>query len=118
MARRGSGCCFAPYLADLQFKLTHDRRSCALRLLRQDDILERYRPSARPFNSIVEPFEYRADDAVRSVDINGRISFENRRIKASKALIGKQIALRPTQRDGLYNLVFRDVILGPIDLNR
>ncbi len=79
---------------------------------------DRYRPSTRPFRSKVEPFEYRADDIVRSVDTNGRFSFANRRLKASKALIGKQIALHPTERDGCYDLFFRHVALRPIDLNR
>jgi hypothetical protein len=67
---------------------------------------------------VVEPFEYAADDTVRSVDINGRFSFSDRRFKASKALSGKQIALRPTDCDGVYHLVFRNTLLKTIDLNR
>jgi transposase InsO family protein len=78
---------------------------------------ERYQPSPRAFRQEVEPFDYAAGDIVRSVDVNGRCSFEHRRIKASKALIGKRIALRPTDCDGLYDLVFRNVVLKPIDLN-
>ncbi len=79
---------------------------------------ERYRPSPRAFRQEVEPFDYATGDIVRSVDVNGRFSFADRRIKASKALIGKRIALRPTDRDGVYDLVFRNVVLKPIDLNR
>ena len=79
---------------------------------------ERYRLSARAFKPVVEPFEYAADDTVRSVDINGRFSFSDRRFKASKALSGKQIALRPTDCDGVYHLVFRNTLLKTIDLNR
>jgi transposase InsO family protein len=79
---------------------------------------ERYRPSARVFKPKVEPFEYPADDAVRWVDVNGRFSFERRSLKASKALIGKQIALRPTDCDGRYDLIFRNVVLKAIDLSQ
>ncbi len=79
---------------------------------------ERYRASPRAFRSKIEPFEYPAGAIVRAVDTNGRFSFANRRLKASKALIGKQIALQPTGRDGCYDLLFRHVALRPIDLNR
>jgi transposase InsO family protein len=79
---------------------------------------ERYRPSARAFKPEVEPFEYPADDTVRSVDVNGRFSFGDRRFKASKALSGKRIALRPTERGGVFHLVFRDVLLRDLDLNQ
>ena len=79
---------------------------------------ERYQPSPRAFRQKVEPFDYAAGDIVRSVDTNGRFSFGMRRIKASKALTGKRIALRPTDRDGVYDLVFRNVVLKTIDLHR
>ena len=61
---------------------------------------------------------YAAYDTVRSVDVNGRFSFANRPFKASKALSGKSIALRTTDRDGVYNLVFRNVLLKAVDLNQ
>ena len=79
---------------------------------------ERYRPSPRAFRQQVEPFDYATGDIVRSVDLNGRFSFADRRIKASKALIGKRVALQPTDRDGVYDLVFRNVVLKAIDLHR
>ncbi len=79
---------------------------------------ERYRPSPRAFRKEVEPFDYAAGDIVRAVDINGRFSFAGRRIKASKALIDKHIARRPTDQDGVYDLVFRNVVLKTIDLHR
>jgi transposase InsO family protein len=96
-------------------RYNHDRPHDALGLAVP---AERYRPSPRCFKAIVEPYEYGPDDVVRSVDVNGRFSFAHKRIKASKALVGKQVALRPTERDGLYDLVFRHVVLRPIDLNR
>jgi transposase InsO family protein len=79
---------------------------------------ERYRPSPRTFKPTVEPFHYGADDVVRSVDVNGRVSFETRRLKASKALVGKHIAIRPTDRDGVFHLVFRHVTVKSIDFHK
>ena len=96
-------------------RYNHDRPHDALDLGVPAD---RYRPSPRAFRKEVEPFDYAAGDIVRSVDVNGRFSFEHRRIKASKALTGKRIALRPRDQDGVYDLVFRNIVLKPIDLHR
>jgi len=78
---------------------------------------DRYRASARSFAPIVEPFEYGPDDIVRAVDRAARISFHKKRFKASKALIGKHVALRPTLRDGIYELMFRHVIVKSINFH-
>ena len=78
---------------------------------------DRYRPSPRRFNPKVEPFEYGPDDILRSVDKAARISFRGRSMKASKALVGKRVALRPTERDGLFDLVFRHVTVKSIDFH-
>ena len=78
---------------------------------------DRYRPSARSYNPIVEPFDYGPDDFVRSVDVAANISFHGRRLKASKALVGKQVAIRPTQRDGVFDLIFRHVTVKSIDFH-
>lgn len=78
---------------------------------------DRYRPSVRSYNPIVEPFDYGPDDFVRSVDVAANISFHGRRLKASKALVGKQVAIRPTQRDGVFDLIFRHVTVKSIDFH-
>lgn len=78
---------------------------------------DRYRPSPRRFNPKVEPFEYGADDIVRRVDNAARIGFQGRRLKASKALIGKLVAIRPTERDGVFALTFRHVTVKAIDFH-
>jgi len=79
---------------------------------------DRYRPSPRPFSTTVEPFEYGPDDILRRVDGAAWFSFGGRRMKASKALIGKQIAIRPTERDGTFDLVFRHVTVKTIDFHK
>ncbi len=79
--------------------------------------IERYASSLRPYRGVIEPFAYGPDDQLRRVD-DGRISFAARRIRVPKAFSGKTIALRPTQADGQYDLVFRTTIITTIDLSR
>ncbi len=78
---------------------------------------DRYQSSPRSFNPTVEPFEYGPDDTVRPVDTAARISFRGGRWKASKALIGKQVAIRPTEHDGVFDIVFRHVTVKSIDFH-
>lgn len=78
---------------------------------------DRYRPSLRRFKLEVEPFEYQPGDIMRSVDAAANISFQGRRLKASKALVGKHVAVRPTERDGVFDLVFRHVTVKSIDFH-
>jgi transposase InsO family protein len=77
---------------------------------------DRYRPSSRSFSSIVQPFDYGADAIIRPVYDDGRFAFHGRRLRASRALIGKEIALRPTNIDGVFTLLFRHVTVRSIDL--
>ena len=79
---------------------------------------DRYRPSSRQFNPKIEPFDYDAADAVRRVDAAANISFQNRRWKASKALVGKHVAVRPTEHDGVFDIVFRHVTIRSIDFHK
>ena len=79
---------------------------------------DRYRPSPRAFSPIVQSFDYAADDLIRLVDANGRISFQNRRLRVSKALINKQVVVRPAHSDGHFNIVFRHVTVRSVDLHQ
>lgn len=79
---------------------------------------DRYQLSPRPFQATVELFAYGPGDIVRRVDQHGSISFQTRRLKASKALVGKDVALRPTAKDGVFDLVFRHISVRSIDLHR
>jgi transposase InsO family protein len=79
---------------------------------------DRYRPSSRTFNPVVQPFAYGPDDSLRRVDADARFSLKGKTFKASKALIGKQIALRPTPRDGVFDVVFRNITVRTIDLHQ
>jgi transposase InsO family protein len=102
-----------PAFDDWRHRYNHHRPHDALGLAVPAD---RYAPSPRAFRQVVEPFDYAGDEIERTVDSSARISFENRRLKISKALIGKRIALRPTAKDGVFDLVFRHVTVRSIDL--
>ena len=79
---------------------------------------ERYLPSPRSFRQLVEPFDYAPHHAIRRVDDNGRIRFHGRLLRVSKALVGKAVALRPTQADGVFDVVFRNVTVRAVDLHQ
>jgi len=78
--------------------------------------MDRYDPSPRPFPETLPPIEYDAADAVRSVDSNGRLSFLNQRFRVGKALHGQRLALRPTTRDGYFDVCLGRHPIASIDL--
>src|SRR5260370_38935080 len=91
----------------------HDRPHDALDLAVPAD---RYRPSSRSFSPIVQPFDYGGGAIIRPVYDDGRIAFHNKRLRTSRALAGQEVALRPTDHDGVFALVFRHVTVRSIDL--
>jgi len=77
----------------------------------------RYRPSNREYPATLPPIEYASALKVRRVDVNGRISFQNRSFKISKALAGKPIALQPDpQNDAIQHVYFCHHQVRSIDL--
>jgi hypothetical protein len=80
--------------------------------------IDRYVPSPRPYRPAPEPFDYGPDDQLRRVPTHGRISFKNRPYRVPKAFSGKLVALRPTSKDGVYDIFFRTKLITSIDLNR
>lgn len=77
--------------------------------------ITRYSPSPRPFRQAVQPFAYGPDDQLRQVH-HGRISFAARRLRVPKAFQGKTVAVRPTDQDGLFDVVFRTARIAKLDL--
>lgn len=78
---------------------------------------DRYSLSPRAYSERVPPFEYAMGDQLRIVQMHGRVSFQNRVLRASRALIGKTVAFRSTAKDGVYDLFFRYQLVKTIDLN-
>lgn len=76
----------------------------------------RYQASERSFEDAVQPWEHSPDDAVRKVFPPGRMSFAGRQFRVGRALAGREVGVRPTDRDGVYEVWFRKLLVRAIDL--
>lgn len=81
-----------------------------------DTPITRYTPSDRSFPETLPAIHYGPDDHVRSVDVAGRISFHGNRLRVGRAFTHKQVALRPTQTDGVWDVFFAIHHVKSIDL--
>jgi transposase InsO family protein len=78
----------------------------------------RYRPSPRPFPSILPPVTYEAEDLIRKVDESGKIYFLNRTFRVGKAFRHQPVAVRATETDGLFNVFFCKYKVAQISLEK
>lgn len=78
----------------------------------------RYQPSTRPFPAVLPPVTYEPEDLIRKVDDSGKIFFQNRRFRVSKAFRHQPVALRPTQTDDLFEVFFCKQKIALIDLHK
>ena len=83
-----------------------------------DTPASRYTISPRSFPQVLPIIEYDSDDQVRTVDVNGRISFMGGAFRVGKAFRGKQVALRPTSTDGVWTVFFSIQPIATIDMNQ
>jgi len=74
-----------------------------------------YRPSRRAFPDQLPPIEYAPGEIVRKVQLNGEISFANRTWSVGKAFARYPVALRPTDVDGCYAVMFCHHKVAEID---
>lgn len=77
---------------------------------------DRYSSSPRDYCEQLQPFDYAPGDQLRIVQKNGWVSLKNRYVRVPRAFIGKTLALRPTNEDGVYDLYFRHQFIKTIDL--
>ena len=76
----------------------------------------RYQPSSRPFPETVPPVVYGPDEVVRTVTVHGSIRWQGRRHFISRGLVGEPVAVRPTQADGQWQVVYCHRQVATIDL--
>jgi transposase InsO family protein len=76
----------------------------------------RYQSSPRDYVEIIVPFEYAPGDIVRRVQQGGHVSLLGRAIKVPKAFRGKAVAFRPTEHDGVFDVVFRTQRIATINI--
>ena len=85
--------------------------------LNMDTPIEHYQPSTRAYRSSLPEYEYAPGDQVRKVGKNMTCGFKYRTVGIGQALVGKHVAFRATQEDGVYTLHFCHQQIGKIDLN-
>ncbi|MEJ8569831.1 IS481 family transposase, partial [Elongatibacter sediminis] len=81
-----------------------------------DTPIEHYHPSPREYPGKPPPYEYASGDQVRTVGKNLTCSFKYCAVFVGQALLGKQVAFRPTTEDGIYTVHFCHHLLGRVDL--
>jgi transposase InsO family protein len=78
----------------------------------------RYAISPRAMPETIAAPDYETQAQVRSVQQGGLISFKGRSIRCGKAFVGKKLALRATNADGVFDLCYRSHILAQVDLRQ
>ena len=78
--------------------------------------ISRYAPSARKFPTKLPPIEYDCGDVVRKVRGNGHINYSGLQLFVGEGLVGEHVAVRPTDADGFFHVVFCNRKVGEIDL--
>ena len=76
----------------------------------------RYQPSLRVFTGQFPLIEYEPDDILRTTDIHGRLYFHTKRFHVGKAFGISQVAIRPTEVDGVFNVFFFKQRIAQINL--
>jgi transposase InsO family protein len=76
----------------------------------------RYKVSERSYFEKMPSLEYEEKDEVRKVIINGLVSYKGKRYRVGKAFVGEHVALRPTENDGIVNVVFGNQRIAKLDL--
>jgi transposase InsO family protein len=76
----------------------------------------RYREATRRFPDRLAPIVYDADCVVRRVSEGGCIGLHSRRLFVSYAFVGHPVGLRPTDRDGVFEVLFCRYRVGRLDL--
>jgi hypothetical protein len=77
--------------------------------------VSKYKVSPRLYPETLPPLEYGPEDLVRKVQDQGRIDFRGRRVNVSKAFRGELVAFRPTERDGVWDIIFHIHRIATID---
>lgn len=90
----------------------HERPHEALGL---DTPAARYAVSPREYRESPPPFDYAPGDVVRRVHDGGGVLFERRKRRVPKAFSGREIALRPTARDGVFEAFYRHQRIAVLD---
>ncbi|MBR4967377.1 MAG: transposase [Bacteroidaceae bacterium] len=90
------------------------RPHCALDY---DVPIQRYQPSNRKYREKIENWDYEGDAILRNVKSSGYLTFNSHGFFLSEGLGDKQVALIPTEQDGIFNVVFRQFRVAKLNLH-
>jgi transposase InsO family protein len=77
----------------------------------------RYRASERSYPERLEAIEYAAGDEVRLVKTSGQINYRGRLHFVGRAFGGERVGLRPTSRDGVFDVYYCHQRVAVVDLH-
>ncbi|MEG0778925.1 MAG: IS481 family transposase [Oscillospiraceae bacterium] len=77
----------------------------------------RYSPSNRPFPSSISDWEYATGTDLRRIKSSGYLTYSGKGFYLSEGLANKQIAVIPSDEDGVFNLVLRQFRVAKLNLN-
>lgn len=77
----------------------------------------RYTPSAKKYNDKITKWEYQPDAIIKPVKSSGYITYKSKGYFLSEGLGEKEIALIPTDQDGILNVVFRQFRVAKLNLH-
>jgi transposase InsO family protein len=81
-----------------------------------DTPAQHYSISSRRFPQHIPEFDYGQGATVRRVQQAGFLHYANRSFRVPKAFAGQRVALRPTLRDGIFDVFFCHQHVSSIDL--
>jgi len=79
--------------------------------------MKRYQVSPRTFPEALPTIEYDSSELVRLVNEKGKISFKGRMVSVGKGFRGYPVALRPTDKDGVWKIFFCNDSIAQVDFN-
>lgn len=77
---------------------------------------ERYQISNRRYNGRLPDVEYQATDIIRKVQKCGTINLLNSKYFIGEYLVGEELAIRESEKNGHYNVYFMNTLLRAYDL--
>jgi transposase InsO family protein len=78
----------------------------------------RYRMSPRAMPETIGQPDYEPGAPTRKVDPGGWLTFQGRVVNCPKAFAGRRLALRATERDGVFDLCYRRHVISQVDLRQ
>lgn len=78
---------------------------------------QHYTPGTREFPTVVQPWEYEADAIVRNVKSTGYLTYRGQGYYLSEGLGDKTVALIPSDRDGVFDVVYRQFRVARLSLH-